>query len=43
MGQDANSHVCDIALKLGLDYLTDTDLAGDYFEDCRLFTEWLIA
>lgn len=41
--RDANSYVCSTVLKPGLDYLTDTDLSGDYYTDCKPVIEELIA
>lgn len=41
--RDANSYVCSTVLKPGLDYLTSTDLSGNYYNDCKPVIEELIA
>lgn len=41
--RDANSDVCSTVLKPGLDYLTTTDLASDYYKNCKPVIEELIA
>ncbi|KUL91636.1 hypothetical protein ZTR_01039 [Talaromyces verruculosus] len=40
--RDANSYVCRTVLKPGLDYLTHTDLSGNYYNDCKPVIEELI-
>lgn len=41
--RDANSYVCSVVLKPGVNYVRNNDLGGDYYAACKPAFEVLLA